>query len=120
MTVTTVDSRSGQAALDPRKPASRLPALLDTGSSAPLHEPDDSNVQAVRGRVNGTKVIAYCTDASLMGGAIGGVGGGHIATAIDTAVRERCPVIGLWHSGGARLGEGVRSMDGIGRMFAAM
>ncbi len=32
----------------------------------------------------------------------------HIVDAIDTAVRERVPVLGLWHSGGARLAEGVR------------
>ena len=40
--------------------------------------------------------------------------------AIDLAVAEGCPVIGLWHSGGARLADGVESMDGVGRMFAAM
>ena len=43
-----------------------------------------------------------------------------IVTAIDTAVRERCPVIGMWHSGGAKLAEGVAAMDGIGQIFAAM
>ena len=44
----------------------------------------------------------------------------HIVDAIDTAVRERVPVIGLWHSGGARLAEGVASLDGVGHVFAAM
>jgi acetyl-CoA/propionyl-CoA carboxylase carboxyl transferase subunit len=29
-------------------------------------------------------------------------------------------VVGLWHSGGAKLNDGVESMDGVGRMFAAM
>jgi acetyl-CoA/propionyl-CoA carboxylase carboxyl transferase subunit len=121
MTAPTVEAREGLIVeVDPRKPSGRLAALLDTDSATLLHPPDDSNVQAVRGRINGNKVIAYCTDASVMGGAIGGIGGRHIASAIDTAVRDRCPVIGLWHSGGARLGEGVESMDGIGRMFSAM
>jgi len=39
--------------------------------------------------------------------------------AIDAAVRERVPVVGLWHSGGARLDEGVVALDGIGQVFAA-
>lgn len=106
---------------DPRRPSRRLAALLDPGTmSAPLRPADDSNVTAVRGRADGVPVVAYCTDGAVMGGAIGGSGGGHIAEAIDTAAREGVPVIALWHSGGARLGEGVESMDGIGRMFAAM
>ena len=44
----------------------------------------------------------------------------HIVDAIDTAVRERVPVIGLWHSGGARLAEGVVALDAVGQVFAAM
>lgn len=39
---------------------------------------------------------------------------------IDMAAKEGSPVIGLWHSGGARLAEGVESLDGVGRIFAAM
>jgi acetyl-CoA carboxylase carboxyltransferase component len=34
--------------------------------------------------------------------------------AIEIAVRERCPVIGVRHSGGARLADGVDSVDAIG------
>lgn len=30
------------------------------------------------------------------------------------------PVIGLWHSGGAKPADGVESMDGVGQIFAAM
>jgi len=105
---------------DPRKPLSRLSRLLDDGWLAPLHPPDSSNVQTVRGRIGNIDVIAYCTDGSTMGGALGQLGGQRIAAAIDLAVRERCPVIGLWHSGGAQLAEGISSLDGIGRVFAAM
>jgi acetyl-CoA/propionyl-CoA carboxylase carboxyl transferase subunit len=106
--------------VDPRDPLLRLSRLLDTDSLQPLTEKDDSNVRVVRGRINDREVIAYATDASVMGGSIGSAGCDHICTAIDTAVLQGCPVIGLWHSGGARLAEGVQSMDGIGRMFASM
>ncbi|WP_447006294.1 acyl-CoA carboxylase subunit beta [Saccharothrix isguenensis] len=108
------------AALDPRDPEVRLAQLLDPGSIAPLRPRDGSGMYAVRGRVNGAKVVAYCSDATRMGGALGSEGCRHIVEAIDIAVRERTPVIGVWHSGGARLPEGVESLDGMGQMFAAM
>ena len=106
--------------VDARDPEVRLACLLDEGSVAPLHPRDDSGMFAVRGRINGTKVVAYCSDATHMGGALGSSGCRHVVEAIDLAVRERCPVIGVWHSGGARLGEGVESLDGMGQMFVAM
>jgi acetyl-CoA/propionyl-CoA carboxylase carboxyl transferase subunit len=43
-----------------------------------------------------------------------------IITAYDRAFADSCPVVGIWHSGGARLREGVASLDGVGRVFAAM
>lgn len=55
-----------------------------------------------------------------MGGAVGIHGCTHIAYTVDAAVAEGAPVIGLWHSGGARLAEGAEAMHGIGIMFAAM
>ncbi|WP_433269958.1 acyl-CoA carboxylase subunit beta [Actinosynnema sp. CS-041913] len=105
---------------DPRDPEVRLAQLLDPGSIAPLRPRDGSGMFTVRGRINGAKVVAYCSDATRMGGALGSEGCRHIVEAIDTAVRERTPVIGIWHSGGARLPEGVESLDGMGQMFAAM
>ena len=44
----------------------------------------------------------------------------HIVDAIDTALRERMPVVGIWHSGGARLAEGVTALHAVGEVFAAM
>ena len=77
-------------------------------------------MQAARGRIDGAKVIVYITDGTRQGGALGYAGCHHIVDAIDTAVRERVPVIGLWHSGGARIAEGVEALDGVGQVFAAM
>ncbi|GAA2995823.1 acyl-CoA carboxylase subunit beta [Actinokineospora diospyrosa] len=110
----------GKRELDPREPQVRLAQLLDPDSIAPLRPADSSGVYAVRGRIDGVRVIAYCTDATKMGGAMGSEGCGHIVEAIDTALRERCPVIGVWHCGGARLAEGVESLDAVGNVFAAM
>jgi acetyl-CoA/propionyl-CoA carboxylase carboxyl transferase subunit len=105
---------------DRREPAARLARLLDRGTPRPLHLRDDSGVSAVEGRIDGAEVIAYCTDATAMGGALGAPGADHIIEAIEAAEHRQCPVVGLWHSGGAKLTDGVESMDGVGRMFAAM
>ena len=110
----------GPRQLDFREPEVRFAKLLDEGSIVALHPTDTSGVQAVRGRIDGAKVIVYCTDATRQGGAMGSAGCKHIVDAIDTAIRERIPVVGLFHCGGARLQEGAASLDGVGNMFAAM
>jgi acetyl-CoA/propionyl-CoA carboxylase carboxyl transferase subunit len=106
--------------LDPRSPYVRGAALVDEGTFSPLRPPDSSGAMAAHGRINGSRVVVYITDGSVMGGAMGAEGCGHIVEAIDTALRLRCPVIGLWHSGGARLAEGVQALDAVGQVFAAM
>jgi acetyl-CoA/propionyl-CoA carboxylase carboxyl transferase subunit len=103
-----------------RDPEHRIGRLLDADTLIPLRPRDSSGVYIARGRIDGAKVLVYCTDATKMGGAMGSAGCGHIVEAIDTAIRERCPVIGLWHSGGARLAEGVEALDAVGQVFAAM
>jgi acetyl-CoA/propionyl-CoA carboxylase carboxyl transferase subunit len=106
--------------MDHRDPMLRLSGLLDPGSLRSLHEHDDSGVRAVRGTIEGNKVYAYCTDATIMGGAMGAIGCRHIARAIGAAVRDQHPVIGLWHSGGARLADRIEALEGVGIVFAAM
>jgi acetyl-CoA/propionyl-CoA carboxylase carboxyl transferase subunit len=105
---------------DWRDPAVRLAVLLDPGSLRKLAPFDNSGVYAAQGTVGGSRVVAYASDPQKMGGAMGSDGCRHIVDAIDTAVRERVPVIGLWHSGGARLAEGVEALDAVGQVFAAM
>jgi acetyl-CoA/propionyl-CoA carboxylase carboxyl transferase subunit len=105
---------------DSRDPLARLARLFDDNQCEPFEAADDREVRAAAGRINGTRVIAYCTDARTMGGALGITGSLRIVAAIEVAVRERCPVIGVWHSGGAKLADGVESMDAVGQMFAAI
>ena len=118
--MTTTSSDADSAAVDHRDPELRLRNLFDHGTLRLLAPRDDSGVLYARGEVDGTPAIAFATDATRMGGAMGIEGCQHIVDAIDTAVRERVPVIGLWHSGGARLAEGVVALDGVGQVFAAM
>jgi acetyl-CoA/propionyl-CoA carboxylase carboxyl transferase subunit len=118
--VTTISANADQSAVDYRDPELRLRGTFDAGTLRLMMQPDTSGVLIARGEIEGTPAIAYCTDATKMGGAMGIEGCKHIVDAIDAAVRERVPVLGLWHSGGARLPEGVLALDGVGMVFAAM
>jgi acetyl-CoA/propionyl-CoA carboxylase carboxyl transferase subunit len=120
VSVTTTTVSVDPSAVDHRDPEVRLRALFDAGSLRLPIPRDASGVLWARGVVDGTPAIAFATDATKMGGAMGAEGCRHIVDAIDTAVRERVPVLGLWHCGGARLAEGVVALDGVGQVFAAM
>ena len=43
-----------------------------------------------------------------------------IVAAYAEAISRGVPIVGLWHSGGARLAEGVASLHAVGTVFAAM
>jgi acetyl-CoA/propionyl-CoA carboxylase carboxyl transferase subunit len=118
--VTTISPSTDESTVDYRDPELRLRSLFDIGTLRLLAPRDDSGVLSARGEVDGTKAVAFATDGTRMGGAMGIEGCRHIVEAIDLAVRERVPVLGLWHSGGARLAEGVVGLDGVGQVFAAM
>lgn len=111
---------AGATDLDPRSPRARLMNLFDDGEFTTITPEDDRGVLAAVGRANGTNIVAFCTDPTVQGGAMGYEGCRAIITAYDRAFADSSPVIGLWHSGGARLREGVLSLDGVGRVFAAM
>ncbi|NBE99377.1 acyl-CoA carboxylase subunit beta [Nonomuraea sp. KC401] len=115
-----VTSGSDQEPADPRDPVARLTALLDEGSLRLITPQDNSGMLAAMGRVEGVPVVAFCSDARFQGGAMGSEGCEHIVHAYDVAVRERVPVIGIWHCGGARIPDGVESLHAVGRVFAAM
>ena len=106
--------------LDPRSPRARLTAFFDDGEFKTITQEDDRGVHAAVGRANGTNVVVFVTDPTVQGGAMGYEGCRAIVTAYDRAFADSSPVIGIWHSGGARLREGVLSLDGVGRVFAAM
>jgi acetyl-CoA/propionyl-CoA carboxylase carboxyl transferase subunit len=103
-----------------RDPQARLAALFDPGSVQLLLPADDSGILAARGLVDGMTAVAFASDPRVQGGAMGSAGCAAIVTAYDQATELGAPVIGLWHSGGARLREGVESLHAVGLVFAAM
>jgi acetyl-CoA/propionyl-CoA carboxylase carboxyl transferase subunit len=116
--------RPAVATAPDRDPLVRLRSLFDSDSLGQVPGWDvacpESGVAIGVGRVAGGLVVAYATDPGRQGGALGSDGCRRIAAAIDHAAAHRMPVVGLWHSGGARIGEGVAALDGIGRIFAAI
>jgi len=106
---------------DPRNPNVRLAALFDEGTMQ-LISPDDetSGMLAAIGHVDGARTVAFCSDATVMGGAMGEEGCKVVVQAYARAMADRLPIVGIWHSGGARLAEGVASLDAVGRIFHAM
>ena len=105
---------------DPRNPNFRLAAFFDPGTVELLTPDDDSGMLAAIGLVNGKPATAFCCDATMQGGAMGVAGSRVILVAYERALADGVPVVGLWHSGGARLAEGVVSLDAFGQVFSIM
>ena len=105
---------------DPRDPWQRIATLCDEGSVRTLHAPAGCGVVTATARVHDVEVVVFASDPSVQGGAMGHEGCLAVAEAYDAALQRGAPVLGIWHSGGARLAEGVASLDGVGRIFAAM
>lgn len=104
----------------PRDPHRRLSALLDDGTLAPLNDRDDCGMLAATGTIGGADVVAFCCDPTVLGGALGAAGCEVVVKAYERALAGRVPIIGIWHTGGARLAEGLLSLHGVGRIFSAM
>ncbi|EOM76079.1 acyl-CoA carboxylase subunit beta [Rhodococcus rhodnii] len=119
MTVLAPEARTASET-DPRDPLARLERLFDPGTTRLLHERDRSGMLAATGTIDGVLTVAYASDATVMGGAMGIDGCRHVVAAIDHALDNDAPIVGLWHSGGARLAEGVEALHAVGRVFEAM
>ena len=108
----------------------RIALLLDEGSFVELdkyvtHRGDDPTLPkfygdgAVTGfgTINGRQVFLFSFDFTVLGGSLGEMTSKKIAKAMDHAMKVGCPIIGIIDSGGARIQEGVMSLDGYGEIF---
>jgi acetyl-CoA/propionyl-CoA carboxylase carboxyl transferase subunit len=103
-----------------RDPLLRLETFFDPGSVELITERDTSGVLAAIGTVAGTRAVAFASDAGVQGGAMGVAGMAATMVAYERALADGVPIVGLWHSGGARLAEGVASLHAVGKIFAMM
>ncbi|MBI4186654.1 MAG: acyl-CoA carboxylase subunit beta [Chloroflexi bacterium] len=71
------------------------------------------------GKVNGRYVVAFAEDFMAMAGTFGEYHGMKETQAIEFAKKMGWPVIGMNDSGGARLQEGMDTLEAYGRLFRA-
>jgi len=72
------------------------------------------------GKINGRLVYLYSQDFSKIGGSLGEMHGQKISKVIELASKTGSPCIGIIDSGGARIQEGISSLDGYASIFRAM
>jgi len=108
----------------------RIDLLLDEGSFHELdmlarhragdalpERPYGDGVITGWGTVDGRKVFVFSQDFTVFGGALGGVFAEKIHKLMDLALKVGAPVIGLNDGAGARIQEGVVSLDSYGGIF---
>ena len=109
----------------------RIDYLLDEGSFNELdmlarhraHEaglaerPYTDGVITGWGTVDGRKVFVFSQDFTVMGGALGEVFAEKLHKVMDLALATGAPMVGLNDGAGARIQEGVVSLDGYGGIF---
>ncbi|WP_409289132.1 acyl-CoA carboxylase subunit beta [Peribacillus sp. SCS-37] len=110
----------------------RIDLLLDPGSFVELnpfikHRSTDFGMDQAKGpgdgvvtgygKVDGRPVYLFSQDFTVFGGALGEMHAQKIANVMDMAAKNGAPFIGLNDSGGARIQEGVVSLDGYGHIF---
>jgi len=110
----------------------RIDLLLDEGSFVEInpfteHRCSDFGLSSKKGpgdgvvtgygKVNGRPIYLFSQDFTVFGGALGEMHAKKIAAVMDLAAKNGTPFIGLNDSGGARIQEGVVSLDGYGQIF---
>lgn len=70
------------------------------------------------GTIYRQKVYFYGQDFTCMGGTFGYQHSHQIIAIIKEAIANKCPVIGIYDGGGARIQEGAASVAGCGELFA--
>ena len=107
----------------------RIEYLLDEGSFCELdmlarsrspqadERPYGDGVVGGWGTVDGRKVFIFSQDFTVFGGALGEVFAEKIHKVMDMAIKVGAPVIGINDGAGARIQEGVVSLDAYGGIF---
>jgi acetyl-CoA carboxylase carboxyltransferase component len=116
-----VKKQHGKGKLGARE---RLGLLLDDDSFVELDPlvgtkncPLGDGVVTGHGKIKGRIVYVFSQDFSVKGGSLGKLHGKKIAKVMEQAVLNGCPIIGINDSGGARIQEGLDSLDGYAKIF---
>ncbi|MEK0330003.1 MAG: acyl-CoA carboxylase subunit beta, partial [Nitrosopumilus sp.] len=69
------------------------------------------------GTVNGRQIFVFAYDFTILGGTLSKMGAQKITKLTEHALKTGCPIIGIMDSGGARIQEGIMSLDGFADIF---
>ncbi len=69
------------------------------------------------GTVLGRKTFVFAYDFTILGGTLSQMGAKKITKLMRHAVDVGCPIVGIMDSGGARIQEGIMSLDGFADIF---
>jgi propionyl-CoA carboxylase beta chain len=69
------------------------------------------------GTIDGRRIFVFSQDATVVGGSLGEIGGAKVQRIIDLAIEGSAPVVGILDGGGARIQEGVSSLNAFGGIF---
>ena len=89
---------------------------IDLFARHPGGHPGDGVVTGMA-EIAGRDVMLFSHDASVFGGSLGEVFAAKVIKAMDMALTNRIPIIGINDSGGARIQEGVVSLAGYAEIF---
>ncbi|NLO89615.1 MAG: acyl-CoA carboxylase subunit beta [Clostridia bacterium] len=110
----------------------RIEMLLDPGSFTELgtfveHRCQDFGMEKNKfpgdgvvtgyGTINGRRVCIFAQDFTVFGGSLGEMHAKKICSIMDLALKTGVPIIGINDSGGARIQEGIDSLNGYGEIF---
>lgn len=89
---------------------------LEDASTMDIPYPGEGVVTGY-GTIDGRLVYVFAQDFTVAGGSLGEMHAAKICRVMDLAAKNGAPFIGLNDSGGARIQEGVMSLDGYGNIF---
>ena len=69
------------------------------------------------GQINGRRIYLFAQDFTVLGGSLSAAHAKKICKIYELAIQNRCPIIGISDSGGARIHEGVVSLGGYADLF---
>src|SRR3569833_490952 len=69
------------------------------------------------GTINGRTVFLFSKDFTVFGGSLSEAHAQKIMMVQDMVMKARCPIIGVFDAGGARIQEGVAALGGYGEVF---
>ncbi len=77
-------------------------------------------IVSARGKLGGRTTLISSMEYSFIGGSMGSVVGEMVTLAVERAAQEKCPLIVVSASGGARMHEGALSLMQMGKVSAAL